>query len=205
MPMLADVILRYGYALVFVSAAAEGDATLLTATFLAHRGYLQLDLVIVIAAAATVTINQVYFWLARIYGQQRVAALRTSRTIQPVLDRIDRHGTLLVFFSRFVYGFRIAIPAACGATGMSPIRFTIGDVAGSIVWSVVVGLAGFAIGQLLDRLLDDLRRYEWWIALALFCRALIVLAWRGRDVLAWRTVRLRPRKDEACGRANVLR
>jgi len=194
--MLADVILRYGYALVFVSAAVEGDATLLTATFLAHRGYLQLDLVIIVAGAATVAINQVYFWLARLYAQKRIAAFRANRSIQRIIDRIDRHGTLLVFFSRFIYGFRIAIPAACGATGMSPIRFTIGDVAGSVVWSVVVGLAGFAIGQLLDRLLDDLRRYEWWIALALFCGVLIVLAWHGRDVLAVRTLRLGPPKDE---------
>jgi membrane protein DedA with SNARE-associated domain len=194
--MLADVILRYGYALVFVSAAVEGDATLLTATFLAHRGYLQLDLVIIVAGAATVAINQVYFWLARLYAQKRIAAFRANRAIQRIIGRIERHGTLLVFFSRFIYGFRIAIPAACGATGMSPIRFTIGDVAGSVVWSVVVGLAGFAIGQLLDRLLDDLRRYEWWIALALFCGVLLVLAWHGRDVLALRTLRLGPPKDE---------
>jgi len=195
--MLADVILHYGYALVFVSAAVEGDATLLTATFLAHRGYLRLDLVIIVAAAATITINQVYFWLARAYAQKRVASLRANRKIQVVLDRIDRHGMLLVFFSRFIYGFRIAIPAACGAIGMPPISFAIGDVAGSVVWSVVVGLAGFAIGQLLDRLLDDLRRYEWWIALALFCGVLILLAWHGRDVLALRTLRLGPPKDEA--------
>lgn len=195
--MLAAIILRYGYALVFVSAAVEGDATLLTATFLAHRGYLKLDLVIVVAGAATVFINQVYFWLARVYAQQRVASLRSNRKLQVVLDRIDRHGALLVFFSRFIYGFRIAIPAACGATGMSPVVFTVGDLAGAIVWSVVVGFAGFAIGQLLDRLLDDLRRYEWWIALALFVGVLIALAWRGRDVLALRTLRLGSRKDEA--------
>lgn len=195
--MLAAVLLRYGYALVFVAAAVEGDATLVTATFLAHRGYLQLDIVIVVAALATITINQVYFWLARTYGHARLAAHRENHTIQWVLDRIARHGTLLVLFSRFVYGFRIAIPAACGATGMSPVTFTIGDVIGSIVWSVVVGLAGFAIGQLLDRLLDDLRRYEWPIAAVLFCGVVLALAWRGRDVLAMRTVRVRLRKDEA--------
>jgi membrane protein DedA with SNARE-associated domain len=194
--MLADFILRYGYALVFLSAAVEGDATLLTATFLAHRGYLHLDLVIAVAAAGTVTINQVYFWLARIYAQKRIASLRANRKIHIVLDRIDRHGALLVLFSRFVYGFRIAIPAACGATGMSPVQFTSGDVAGSIVWSVVIGFAGFAIGQLLEQLLDDLRRYEWWIALALFCGVLIALAWHGRDVLAFRTLRIRSRKDD---------
>ena len=70
-------------------------------------------------------------------------------------------------------------------------------MAGSVVWSVVVGLAGFAIGQLLDRLLDDLRQYEWWIALALFCGVLVALAWHGRDVLALRMLRLGPPKDEA--------
>ncbi len=197
MPMLADIILKYGYALVFVSAAVEGDATLLTATFLAHRGYLQLHLVIIVAALATVTINQVYFWVARFYGQKRVAALRANHRVHSVLERIERHGTVLVLFSRFVYGFRIAIPATCGANGMSPTQFTVGDIVGSIVWSLVVGLAGFAIGQLLDRLLDDLRRYEWWIALALFFGVVITLAWHGRDVLALRTLRLNSPKDEA--------
>lgn len=192
--MLAAIILRYGYALVFVSAAVEGDATLLTATFLAHRGYLKLDIVIVVAAVATVAINQVYFWLARTYARERVASWRTNRRMQAILGRIDRHAALLVFCSRFVYGFRIAIPAACGATGMSPVAFTIGDVAGSIVWSVVVGLAGFAIGQLLDRLLQDLRRYEWWIALALFVGVLVALTWRGRDTRTWRTLSSGPLK-----------
>jgi membrane protein DedA with SNARE-associated domain len=196
MPMLAGVILRYGYALVFVAAAVEGDATLLTATFLAHRGYLQLHLVIVVAALGTVAINQGYFWFARAYARPRVATLRERRTAQRVLERVDRHGTLLVLGSRFVYGFRIAIPAACGATGMSPIRFTVGDVVGAMVWSVVIGLTGFAIGQLLDRLLDDLRRHEWWIALALFCGVLAVLAWHGRDVLVLRALKRTPKPND---------
>jgi hypothetical protein len=53
--MLVDVIARYGYPFIFVAAAVEGDATLLTATLLAHRGYLRLDLVMLVAAAATVS------------------------------------------------------------------------------------------------------------------------------------------------------
>jgi membrane protein DedA with SNARE-associated domain len=195
--MLADFILRYGYALVFVAAAVEGDGTLLTATFLAHRGYLQLRLVIVVATVATIAINQVYFWLAREYGQRRLATLRGHRAITRVIDRVERNGAWLVLCSRFVYGFRIAIPAACGATGMSPIKFIAGDVAGAIVWSTVIGLAGFAIGQLLEQLITDLRRHEWWIALALFCGVLVALARHGRDVLAMRVLRLRSRKDEA--------
>jgi hypothetical protein len=37
--MLTTELLRYGYVLLFLAAAVEGDASLLTATFLAHRGY----------------------------------------------------------------------------------------------------------------------------------------------------------------------
>jgi membrane protein DedA with SNARE-associated domain len=179
--MLADVITRYGYALIFVAAAVEGDSTLLTATFLAHRGYLQLDLVMLTAATATVAINQVYFWIGRRYGQQWVAASRYRQTFTRVLTWSRRHRMPLIVGSRFVYGFRIAIPIACGATGISPLRFTMGDVAGSIVWATVVGMAGYAIGQVLEYLLDDLRRHEGWIALTVFAVGVALLAWRGRD------------------------
>src|SRR5262245_48862195 len=117
--MLAAVILQYGYALVFVAAAIEGDATLLTATFLAHRGYFKLDLVIFVAATATIAANQVYFWLGRRYGTQRVSAHSTHHMAQRVMDWLHRYGTPLVIGSRFVYGFRVAIPLAAGASGMS--------------------------------------------------------------------------------------
>ena len=184
--MLVGLFLHYGYAMIFVAAAIEGDATLLTATFLAHRGYLRLDLVIVVAAAATVFINQVYFWLARGYGQQRVMEMRNHRVYGRVLHWIARYGIQLVVASRFVYGFRIAIPAACGAVGMPPITFIVGDVAGSILWAVIVGLAGYAIGNALEYLVDDLRSHEWWVALGLLGGTLAILAWHGRDrLMVW--------------------
>jgi len=184
--MFTQIILRYGYAVIFVFAAAEGDATLVTASFLAHRGYLQLDLVMLVAATATVTINQVYFWVGRGYGAMRVAAMRGHRASGRVLEWVERHGLPLVVLSRFVYGFRIAIPAACGAMRMSPLAFTIGDVAGSMLWVGVVGTGGYVIGHLLTLLVDDLRAYEWWIAGALFSGGLILLARSGRDLSALR-------------------
>jgi membrane protein DedA with SNARE-associated domain len=194
--MLADVIVRYGYALIFVGVAVEGDATLVTATFLAHRGYLKLDLVMLVAATATVAINQAYFWLGRRYGQHRVNASRQRQRFKRVLDWIEHYGMPLVVGSRFAYGFRIAIPLACGATGMPPLRFALGDVAGSIVWVGVVGLAGYAIGHVLEHLFDDLRRHEWWIAIALFAAGMIVLAWHGRDSSPARLLKARLRSGE---------
>jgi len=195
--MLVDVIARYGYPFIFVAAAVEGDATLLTATFLAHRGYLRLDLVMLVAAAATVSINQVYFSLGRRLGHQRAPVMRRQRVSQRLLEWLDRHRTPLVIGSRFIYGFRIAIPAACGATGMSRLRFTLQDVAGSIIWAGTLGLAGYAVGHVLELLVADLRAHEWWVALALFLGAVTVLSGLGRESL----IHFRPLRTAAAQQA----
>ena len=81
-----------------------------------------------------------------------------------VLGWIARYGIQLVLCSRFIYGCRIAIPVACGATGMPPGRFTAGDITGAIIWSAIVSIAGYAMGEALEYVFADLRRYEWWIA-----------------------------------------
>ena len=83
-----------------------------------------------LAACATITINQVHFMAGRRYGPMRLAAMREHRGTSRVLGWIERHGLALVVGSRFVYGLGITIPAACGAMRMSPLAFTLGDLAG---------------------------------------------------------------------------
>src|SRR5215213_7891983 len=133
---MAELFLHFGYAMVFIAAAIEGDATLLTATYLAHRGYLDIVPVVIAATLGSISVNQIYFWAARRYGQERVAALRLRPIYARVLGWIGRFGLPLVLTSRFIYGCRIAIPVACGATGMSPTRFIAGDMAGAIIWGI---------------------------------------------------------------------
>jgi membrane protein DedA with SNARE-associated domain len=198
--MFTYLILRYGYAVIFVAAAVEGDATLLTATFLARRGYLHLDLVMLVAAGATVAINQVYFWAGRRYGPMRLASMRQHGTSRRVLGWVERHGVSLVVGSRFVYGCRIAIPAACGATRMAPLTFSAGDVLGSLVWAGIIGGGGYAIGHLLTLMFDDLRAHEWWIADLLFFSALMLLAKYGRDLSTVRALKARITPAESSDR-----
>lgn len=103
--MFTHIILRYGYAMIFLAAAAEGDATLLAATFLARRGYLHLDVVMLVAATATITINQAYCWIGRRYGPMRLAAMRNHGASSGVVGWVEQHGVPLAVGSRFVYGF----------------------------------------------------------------------------------------------------
>ena len=187
--MFAHLILQYGYALIFVAAAAEGDATLLTATFLARRGYLDLDLVLLVAGVATIAINQAYFWVGRRYGPTRLATIREHGASRHVVGWVKRRGLPLVVGSRFVYGFRIAIPAACGATRMSPLTFSLADIVGSLLWVGVIGGGGYAIGHISTVVFNDLRAHQWWIADVLFVGAVILLARHGRDLPFVRALR----------------
>lgn len=179
--MLTTELLRYGYVLLFIATAFEGDASLLTATFLAHRGYFSLPVVIVTSAVATCCANQAYYWLARRHARSASDRLRAHRLYGRFREALTRHARLLLFFSRFLYGLRIAIPLSCGASGMSPGVFACVDVAGAALWSITIGLAGVAIGHGLEALVGDIRRHEAVIAIGLLVVTFAVLAIRGRD------------------------
>jgi membrane protein DedA with SNARE-associated domain len=179
--MLTTELLQYGYVLLFVAAALEGDASLLTATFLAHRGYFNLAGVIATAAVATCSANQVYYWLGRRHARSALDRLHSHRLFGWLRKSLARHSPLLLFVSRFLYGLRIAIPLGCGAVGMRPIVFLGLDVVGAVLWSTIIGLAGWAIGESLEVLIGDIRRHEALVALGLLVVVLGILAFRGRD------------------------
>jgi membrane protein DedA with SNARE-associated domain len=179
--MLTTELLRYGYVLLFIAAAIEGDASLLTATFLARLGYFDLTAVIAIAAAATCCANQTYYWLGRRHARTALDRLRTHRLFGRLRNALGQHSPLLLFFSRFLYGLRIAIPLGCGAVGMSPALFFGVDLAGAVLWSTVIGLAGWAIGHALEVLVADIRHHGQAVALALMIVTSLILAFRGRD------------------------
>ena len=149
------------YLLLFLGTLIEADAALVAAAFLAHRGRLSLAIVIPVCIAATFTANQFWFWLARLRGRAYLERkLQSDRRFQRIHGWLKRRGTVLVPGSRFLYGFRAAIPAVYGASGMSPLTFTWLDAASALIWGVVVGFAGYAFGGTLEALLPTLRRYE---------------------------------------------
>ena len=50
------LLLKYGYILLFLGVAVEGEAALLAAALLAHRGLFSLPIVILVAVAANLSL-----------------------------------------------------------------------------------------------------------------------------------------------------
>jgi membrane protein DedA with SNARE-associated domain len=154
-----------GYLLVFVGSLLEGDATLLAAAFLAHQGHLSFAGVLTVAALTTTLVNELVYHLARTrsrrYFERKVASHPRYARVQ---HWIQRRSVLLLLCSRYVFGFRLAIPAACGMTGMPPLKFSTLNAIGTALWVFPLGYIGYAFGSVLDRFWAGLRFYEWHIA-----------------------------------------
>jgi membrane protein DedA with SNARE-associated domain len=172
--MLTDLVIRYGYLMLVAGVIVEGDATLVAAAVLAHRGYLALGAVMGLAAVTSLIMNQIYFRLGRWQGIKRVAKADGHRLFRNIVHHTRKHAIWLVLLSRFVFGFRMAIPMTVGALGMTMTRFLIADVFGAIIWSVTLGAAGYAAGHVGQLLLSNLRENEWAVASVLI---VLTLAW----------------------------
>ena len=172
--MLTDLVIRYGYVMVVAGVIVEGDATLVAASILAHRGYLKLSTVMALGAVTSLTMNQVYFWLGRRHGVDRVAKYDGRRLFRNIVHHTRKHAIWLVLLSRFVFGFRMAIPMTVGALGVSMTRFLIADIFGAIIWAVTLGATGYVAGHAGQLLLSNIRDNEWVVAGVLI---VLTLAW----------------------------
>ncbi len=180
------LLIKYGYALLFLGVAIEGEAILLVAAFLAHRGALDFATVLVVAIGANFFSDQVYYVIARAQGLAWLEA-RFGRHKQyaHAVAWMTRHSNWILLGSRYAFGFRIIIPAACGALGMPFLRFTLINLVSGIIWAVPIGLLGFYLGNTAERLLVDARRYELWLLLLLLVFAAVIILVKHLRRIEW--------------------
>lgn len=180
--MIESLLRQYGYLFVYVGTLFEPDATLVAATFLAHRGYFQPPFVLLVACLATISMSQFWFWLARKRGQAMLDRMSASNPrLARVRGWVERNGLILVFFSRFLWGLRLAIASANGAIGVSPVRFALVDTAGAILWTAIIGTIGYSIAQALGRFYKNIREHEIIYALLLLLAISLFALWRQQE------------------------
>jgi membrane protein DedA with SNARE-associated domain len=161
---IESIIAIYGYPALFAGILLEGETVLIIAGFLAHRGYLHLSLVMIVAFLAAYLYGQAFFFLGK---RGKGAFLERMPRFQPGLLKVNRlldaYQTLIVIGFRFLYGMRTVTPLVIGISGYSGRRFAVLNAIGSFCWVLLVASIGYLFGQALDAVLSDLRKYEIWI------------------------------------------
>ena len=181
MSSMEQWVATYGYYAIFVGTFLEGETILVIGGFLAHRGYLALPGVVVAAFLGTLFGDQLYFYIGRLKGipllERRPAWKRKSERL---LKLLRRNEVLLILGFRFLYGLRAVTPFLIGASGISPLRYTLLNVTGAAIWAVAIGTAGYLMGHALELVLDEVKRYELWILAAI--AGIAAVAWLVRRV-----------------------
>lgn len=165
---LPSLIRDYGYLALFIGTFLEGETILVLAGFAAHRGFLDLPLVMLIAAIGAFTGDQMFFHLGKRFG--RGFAERTparALRVAKVRALLHRRRVLILLGYRFLYGLRSVTPVAIGASGFSAMVFAFWSGIGAVIWAAVVGLLGYFFGQVAEKVLAEAKHYEVMIFVAL--------------------------------------
>jgi membrane protein DedA with SNARE-associated domain len=175
--MTVEMLIRhYGYAALLVGTLMEGETVLLVAGFAAHRGYLDMPLIWIIASIGTFIGDQVLFVLARRKG---AAILNKKKSWQPQFDKIrtrmEQHQNLILYGYRMFYGLRIVAPIAIGLSTITTRRFVLANAVTAFIWAAIIGYAGYLAGAAAEKLFGRIERLEEEIIIALLVAA--VLLW----------------------------
>jgi membrane protein DedA with SNARE-associated domain len=165
---LERIISQFGYPALIAGLLLEGETVLVLAAFLAHRGYLNLSLVILMGFLVTFASDQFFFWLGRTKGGQFLASRPAwKQNVDKAKSLLHRNTTLLFLGFRFMYGLRTVLPLVFGLSQFDPKRFAVLNFIGAFLWATIFGFAGYVFGQVMELVLVDVGKYEHWIALAL--------------------------------------
>jgi membrane protein DedA with SNARE-associated domain len=184
-----------GYPLLVVLVMCEssgvpvpGETALITASLLASKGDLSIELVIALAAAAAIVGDNIGYligrkggrWVLERPGRFHRERLRVIATGEPFFER---HGPKAVFFGRFVLGLRVWASWLAGATHMPWRSFLLWNALGGICWATIVGLIAYFLGRSAGNALQTLGLFGLGAAVLALITA-VVLHLRHRRQLA---------------------
>lgn len=169
---LEQLVETYGYLTIFIGTFLEGETVLVLGGFLAHRGYLILEWVIVVAFVGTYAGDQFFYYLGRWRGAAILAKrphwqLRARR----VFELLHKHQNLVILSFRFFYGLRSVTPFVIGMSGVSPLRYLVLNGLGAVIWAITVGVLGYLLGQTIHLFLEHIKKYELMILAAIILAA----------------------------------
>jgi membrane protein DedA with SNARE-associated domain len=180
-----ELIEHYGYLAVLVGTFLEGETILVLGGYMAHRGLLHLEGVMLAALLGSTAGDQLAYFLGRTGGAPFIEKRpRLQARLGRVRVLLERHRVPVMLGFRFLYGLRNATPLVIGVSGVKPGVFLPLNVAGAALWAVLVGLAGYSFGVAIEAFIDDLQRYELWVLGGVAAVALPLLAWH-----LWRRTR----------------
>lgn len=158
-----SIMAKFGYFGIVFAMFAENvfppipsEVIMPAAGFAASRGDFNLILVILAGTLGASLGALPLYYLGRVFDEERLVAfakkygkymLIKPNDITSANDWFDKHGKTAVFFGRMVPGVRSLISIPAGMNNMPLLPFLALTALGSSIWTAVLTLAGYYLGQ----------------------------------------------------------
>lgn len=163
------------------------DVIALTGGFLAGRGTISPIGAFLAVWGSNVATALLVYWVGRHYGASFFSGRIGRMLLQPhQMERLSalyaKHGALVIFFSRFLPGFRAVVPIFAGTSGMGWLRTAVPIGLASGLWYGIVVYLGATAGQNWEQIRAGVEASGRWLGIA----AVILFAgvawwwWRSR-------------------------
>src|SRR5437764_5391972 len=159
---------KWGYLAVFVGTFLEGETILVIAGFMAERGYMQIDIVAIVAFGGAFVGHVFWFWLGRSRGVKLLVRFpRMKKHFGKGIRMFERYGAPAIFITQWLYGLRITCAVIIGISRISTMKFLIYEAISCIVSAAVISCAGYFFGAAVERVLGKAAHIERWGLLVL--------------------------------------
>ena len=154
-----DQIRQHGdlaYSLMFAYAASHSLLLTLFAGYAAHAGAFGFGTLIAVCWLGSFAGDVLRFWIGRRYGNRLVGSYpRLARLVETVSRLADRHYIWMILFHRYPHGIRGVAGFAYGMSQMRWPAFLVINFAAAGLWSCAIVSAGYAFGQVSEKLMND--------------------------------------------------
>jgi membrane protein DedA with SNARE-associated domain len=154
-----ELIRQHGeavYSLMFAFAASHSLLLTLFAGYTAATGALDPVKLIAACCLGSFAGDTVRFWIGRRFGTRWLNGFpRLKSAVETAARLADRHYLWMILFHRFPHGIRGVAAFAYGMSRLPWSTFLFLNFIAATLWACVVVAAGYAFGQLSEKVMND--------------------------------------------------
>jgi membrane protein DedA with SNARE-associated domain len=144
------------YGLIFAFAASHSLLLTLFAGYASSSGALDLGTLIAVVWAGSFLGDAIRFWIGRYFGNQLLSPFpRLLRTSQIVVRLVGHYYVWLILFHRYPHGIRGVAGFTYGMSRLPWTTFMVFNFVAAGLWSGAILSAGYAFGQISEKLMSD--------------------------------------------------
>lgn len=174
---MPEFFAEYKYIFLFLGLIVAGEAVLIPSIYFSFAGKLDLPTVVIVAFTATILSDALWHFLGKWSGGKN--GIRRKFLGNPNIKNFSayflRHGFAALFFSKFIYGTRVAAQVLSGINKMRFRNYLAVNAAATTAWIFCLTLLGAGFSAGINELSSTVRVAEQFIGFAASLLALLFL------------------------------